>query len=217
MSDLSCALKETLVSVIKQCYQNNWSPATSGNYSCKASFNNKEDQIYLTPSGFHKGLLMPCDLITLNLQGEILHLPQHEQKRYKTSAETQLHLQIYNAYPESCCVLHIHSPYATLMSLLASENYVALQGLELQKIFPQITTHESSLEIVVVPNHQNMEYLTQQLVPYLLHMKQIPAYLIKGHGLYTWANSIEQTFYQLEALEAMFQLEYLQQLTHRHK
>jgi len=187
------------VSVIQNCYNEGWSPATSGNYS----FRDEKGQIHITPSGLHKGRLTEQDLLVMDLSGVLLHIPFHDPLRYRPSAETKLHLQIYAQCADARAVLHVHSPYATLISLVTQKNQISISQLELQKIFPSIGTHDTTVCIPVVDNHQEMDALSEALSPYFQQPMQIPAYLIRGHGLYTWADSIDQAFYQIEAIEAM--------------
>ena len=197
------------VSVIQDCYNQGWSPATSGNYS----FRDEKGQIHMTPSGLHKGRLTEQDLLIMDVSGAVLHIPFQDPLHYRPSAETKLHLQIYAAYTNARAVLHVHSPYATLASLLTHNHQIYISQLELQKIFPNIESHDTTIASPVVDNHQEMDILTETLKPYLKdesHQKTnsilgmpVPAYLIRGHGLYTWAENIDQAFYQIEAIEAM--------------
>jgi methylthioribulose-1-phosphate dehydratase len=202
------------VSIIQTCYNQGWSPATSGNYS----FRDEEGQIHITPSGLHKGRLTEQDLLVMNVSGALLHIPFDDPLRYRPSAETKLHLQIYAACANARAVLHVHSPYATLASLLTQKKQIQISQLELQKIFPNIDTHDTTIDIPVVDNHQEMDALSATLQPHFEQSsfeqssfqkttsQQVPAYLIRGHGLYTWAENMDQAFYQIEAIEAMFRM-----------
>jgi methylthioribulose-1-phosphate dehydratase len=62
---------------------------------------------------------------------------------------------------------------------------------------------------VVIPifaNDQNIPRLAQQVADYL-DKHQIHAYIIDGHGLYTWGNSVHETLRHLEALDFLFECE----------
>lgn len=57
--------KEALAGICHMLYQRNLVTACDGNISSKVS----KDHILLTPSGMNKGLLLPEDIIVLDLSG----------------------------------------------------------------------------------------------------------------------------------------------------
>jgi methylthioribulose-1-phosphate dehydratase len=78
---------------------------------------------------------------------------------------------------------------------------IRLQGWELQKAITGYRTHESVLEIPVFPNTQHMPELVAQVDAWLDAGKPLHAYLIDGHGIYTWGRDMAETQRHLEALE----------------
>jgi methylthioribulose-1-phosphate dehydratase len=99
-------------------------------------------------------------------------------------------------------VLHTHSRTQSVASrLFADDGVIRLQGWELQKAITGYLTHESTLDIPVFPNTQHMPDLVAQVEAWLDQGKPLHAYLIDGHGIYTWGRDMAETERHLEALE----------------
>lgn len=171
-----------------------WVPATSGNFSARLS----DGTIAITVSGRHKGHLQAEDIMRIDSEGKSLD--------GKTpSAETLLHTQLYRRFPSVNAVLHPHSLSATLVSRVFKTEIV-LENYELLKAFAGIKTHESRLVVPVFANDQDIPRLAKQVDAYL-NQQSIHAYIIDGHGLYTWGNSVQETLRHLEALDFLFECE----------
>lgn len=190
-------LASELIAAGKRADERGWVPATSGNFSARLP----DATIAITVSGKHKGKLQLQDIMRIDRHGQSL---DHR----KPSAETLLHTQIYQSYETAGAVLHPHSPAATLISLLHPDG-VVLEGMELLKAIEGVNTHETSIHIPVFPNDQNMQKLASSVASHLAERKApMSAYLIAGHGLYTWASTVETALRHIEALEAMFELKF---------
>ncbi len=175
-------------------HQRGWVPATGGNFSARMA----SDRMLITASGWHKGELTEDGFLVADLDGTA------EDSSRKTSYETQLHCQIYQAQPAAACVLHTHSVANTLLSRRLRS--VTLRDYELLKLLPGISTHDVTVEIPVFDNDQDIPRLAARVDA---HMKQhvVPAYLIAGHGLYAWGSTVAQARHRVEALEFMFECE----------
>ncbi|RCS30002.1 methylthioribulose 1-phosphate dehydratase [Rhodanobacter denitrificans] len=169
-----------------------WTPATSSNFSMRVDAGHAA----ITVSGRHKGRLGRDDIMLIDLQGHAVGTDA------RPSAETALHTQIYRRWPEMNAVLHTHSRTQSVASrLFAGEGVIRLQGWELQKAISGYHTHESVLEIPVFPNTQHMPELVARVDAWLDAGKPLHAYLIDGHGIYTWGRDMAETQRHLEALE----------------
>jgi methylthioribulose-1-phosphate dehydratase len=166
-----------------------WTPATSSNFSARID----AEHAAITISGRDKRRLNRDDIMLIDMQGNAVGTDA------KPSAETALHTQIYRRWPEMGAVLHTHSRTQSVASrLYADEGVIRLQGWELQKAITGYSTHESLLEIPVFPNTQHMPELVDA---WLDAGKPLHAYLIDGHGIYTWGRDMKETHRHLEALE----------------
>jgi methylthioribulose-1-phosphate dehydratase len=172
-----------------------WVPATSGNFSAKLS----DGTIAITVSGKHKGHLQRDDIMLIDAEGCSLD-------GQKPSAETLLHTALYQRYPQVQAILHPHSINATLAARLFKHEIV-LEDYELLKALSGIDTHESRITIPIFANDQNIPRLAIAVDEYLDQHGDIHAYIIAGHGFYTWGGSVAETLRHLEALEFLFDCE----------
>ncbi len=172
-----------------------WVPATSGNFSARLSDGN----IAITVSGRHKGQLQRDDIMLIDSQGRSLD-------GQKPSAETMLHTMLYQRYPKVGAVLHPHSINATLAARLFNAEIV-LEDYELLKALAGIDSHETRISIPIFANDQNIPRLAAEVEAYLNKHGDIHAYIIAGHGFYTWGGSVTETLRHLEALEFLFDCE----------
>lgn len=172
-----------------------WVPATSGNFSARL----RDGHIAITVSGRHKGTLGPEDIMVIDAEGRALD-------GKKPSAETLLHTAIYRRYPGVHCVLHPHSPSATLVSRMFGEELV-LEDYELLKALDGVTSHETRIIIPIFPNDQNIQRLADTVDAYLEAHGDVYGYIIAGHGFYTWGSSVEDALRHVEALEFLFDVE----------
>jgi methylthioribulose-1-phosphate dehydratase len=172
-----------------------WVPATSGNFSARLS----NGTIAITVSGKHKGQLQSGDIMRIDADGQALD-------GKKPSAETLLHTALYRRFPEVRAVLHPHSLNATLASRLFADAIV-LEDYELLKALPGIDTHAARTVIPIFANDQNIPRLARQVENYLDNNDPVYAYIIAGHGFYTWGASVKDALRHLEALEFLFDCE----------
>lgn len=176
-------------------HQRGWVPATSGNFSARLS----DGSIAITVSGRHKGELRPDDIMRVDADGNSVDGRQ-------PSAETLLHTSLYRRFPHVGSVLHPHSPSATLISRWFSGE-VVLQGYELLKALEGIETHEARVVVPIFGNDQNIARLALQVDDYMERHAGLFAYIIAGHGFYTWGSSVKDALRHVEALEFLFELE----------
>jgi methylthioribulose-1-phosphate dehydratase len=189
-------LAAEIVAASRAFWARGWAPATSGNFSARLG----GSAILLTASGLDKGDLTEEGLLTVGLDGSPL-----PPSLGRPSAETALHLALYQRFPAAHAVLHVHSPAATTLSMLAGAGAeVRLEGWEMLKALAGVTTHEHVEIVPVVGNDQDTRRLAARADERLDRLPDAHAYLIAGHGLYTWGGSIAEARRHVEALEALF-------------
>lgn len=192
--DFAQAARE-LVEAGRYIHAHGWAPATSGNFSARLP----DGRIAMTVSGKHKGHLSIDDIMLVDADGQPL-----DQR--KPSAETLLHILLYRRYPAVGAVLHPHSSNSTLASRLF-QNELVLENYELLKALDGITTHASRVVVPIFPNDQNIPHLSLRVDEYIALHGDIRAYIIAGHGFYTWGTSVADALRHVEALEFLFDLE----------
>lgn len=187
---------QALVDVGQRAFAQGWVPATSGNFSSRLD----EESIAITVSGTHKGFLSIDDIMMVDYRGQSLDGKQ-------PSAETLLHTQLYQHDDAIGAVLHTHSVSSTVLSRV-QKGELLLDGFEVMKAFRNIDTHDAPLVIPVFENDQDIARLSEKVMTWLdRHGSTVPGYLIEGHGLYAWGESVAETMRHLEAFEFLFQCE----------
>lgn len=185
------ARADSIIANVRELSDRGWTPATSSNFSERLD----DRHAAITVSGRDKGRLVPDDIMVVDFDGR----PVATDRR--SSAETLLHTQLYARFPEIGCVLHTHSQTQTVASrLFAGAGHVRLEGYELLKAFRGNETHETALDLPVLPNSQDMPTLAAQ-VDALLDAQPMWGYLIDGHGLYAWGRDMAEARRHLEAFE----------------
>jgi methylthioribulose-1-phosphate dehydratase len=172
-----------------------WVPATSGNFSARLP----DGTIAITTSGKHKGCLQVDDIMLIDADANALD-------GKKPSAETGLHTALYKRYPSIQAILHPHSINAILVSRLFGDGII-LENYELLKAFRGISTHETQITMPIFANDQDIPRLSQVVDSYLDTVTDCYAYIIAGHGLYTWGESVPEALRHLEALDYLLDCE----------
>lgn len=184
----------TIVATGRWLDSKGWAPATSGNYSCRLD----DGSIAVTVSGRHKGRLTDEDVMRVDMAGASL-----DGKR--PSAETMLHLMIYAMFPGVGAVLHSHSPTAVALTRAYPERAGwDFAGHEMVKALPGVTTHETRVTVPIVGNSQDMAVIRDAVSPLL---GAVPAYLIRGHGLYGWGADMAEAERVIEVIEWLIMAE----------
>jgi methylthioribulose-1-phosphate dehydratase len=188
-------LAQQMIEAGAMFHRRGWVPATGGNFSARL----ESDRVLITASGIHKGELKPGDFLVADLDGRPLEAGR------KASYETGLHMQAYRFNPTIGAVLHVHSIANTVLSRRLDR--IVLTGYELLKILPGSPDPAATAEIPVFGNDQDIARLSAEVDAYMKEERQVPAYLIAGHGLYAWGDNVAQARHRVEALEFMFECE----------
>lgn len=196
MSDNFHTVATQLVEAGRALHELGMVPATSGNFSALLD----NGHIAITVSGRHKGKLTTDDIMILNPDGSAM-----DQR--KPSAETGLHLQLYKRFPSVRAILHPHSRAATQTAAMTKDKIV-LQNYELLKAFSGINTHKTKMLVPIFDNDQDINRLAGVVESYMQANEPIQAYIIRGHGFYCWAESVEAVLRHCEALEFLLQCEF---------
>ena len=184
-------LADELIANIRELAVAGWTPATSSNFSQRLDARHAA----ITVSGRDKGRLNRDDIMVVDFDGHAVG------SNHRPSAETLLHTQLYQRFPDIGCVLHTHSHNQTVASrLYGATGRMHLEGYELLKAFAGNHTHEAAVDLPVLPNTQDMPALAAQ-VERLLDAGQLWGYLIDGHGLYAWGRTMAEARRHLDAFE----------------
>ena len=180
---------ESIAAIGRFAAARGWVPATSGNFSCRIDART----IAVTRSGVDKGNLGPGDVAAIDIDAPI---PPG------LSAETPLHIARYRADAGVGAVVHVHTVAATVLSRLhAGDGVLNLSGFEMHKALRGITTHETDVALPIFANAQDTVALAAEVNARLGGSPAIPAYLLVGHGMYAWGETMADARRHLEAVE----------------
>ncbi|MDI9260695.1 methylthioribulose 1-phosphate dehydratase [Alicyclobacillus sendaiensis] len=177
-----------------------WLPATSGNLSVRVS---EEPLTFaITRSGADKSRLRPEDVLLLDAQMQV-----QGETLYKPSAETTVHVALYEKF--GCgSILHVHTVYNNLVSeLYAERGFVEIGGHELVKALGH-WEEDAAVRIPIVPNWADLHRLGSAVADAAL--ADVPAVLVRAHGVYAWGDTPDDARRHLEAVE--FLCEYVYKL-----
>ena len=191
---------EQLIAMTNRYYQRGWTPATSSNFSIRSPSPNS-NIIQITRSGRHKGTLTQQDFMRIKTTGEAID-------DGRPSAATDLHLLVYQEQVKIHAVLHTHSPAATVLSMAHTQDALEFNNYEIAKAFPEIETHKTPIKLYIYDNDQDIPALATRIKPQL-HNLPIPGFIIRGHGVYTWGETLVDAERHLEAIEYLLSCEIL--------
>lgn len=192
---------EALTDVIHFLHARGWTPATSSNFSCRLP--DGQAGFSISVSGLDKGTFTAQDFLDVDLSGQVI---RPAQAHLRPSAETLLHALVYQQFPAAQVVLHTHSVNGTVLSkLYEAEQGLLLKDFEVLKGLEGIATHQAELWLPIFSNHQDMTVLAGQIEPALREQTPVYGFLLAGHGLYTWGNTLAQAKRHVEVFEFLFE------------
>ena len=78
------------------------------------------------------------------------------------------------------------------------------------KAMSTIESHERRLRVPVFPNDQNVARLADRVA---VHAGVTHGFMIAGHGLYTWGDSVAAARRHIEAIEFLLECEHIRRST----
>ncbi len=170
---------------------------TAGNLSLRLP----DGSFWITASGRPKGQLTPGDFIRMDLEGNILERPNPQ---LRPSAETSIHQAVYNCFLEAQACYHIHSIEGNLVCGLASGDGLSLPPIEMLKGLG-IWSENPRVEMPVFANHLEVAKIAEEIGDRFGDTPpQIPALLIRDHGITVWAKTAEDAYHYVELMEYIF-------------
>jgi methylthioribulose-1-phosphate dehydratase len=188
-------IRAAVAQLARACHARGWAPATSGNFSSRAG-----SLIAITSSGHDKGLIDARHVMLVDGAG----LPAEDTPE-RPSAETALHVALYRHDERIGAIAHTHSLAAVVLSRRArADGVLVLSGYELAKAFQGVTSHTFEIRVPVVANSQDIPALAAAVEARLrIGGASVPAFLVAGHGAYTWGADLRQVQRHVEALEML--------------
>jgi len=190
-------LRTDLIAAAKHFYDRGWMLGTAGNLSARLP----DGSFWITASGRAKGQLTASDFIRMNLDGGIVEQPVPDSR---PSAETSIHLAVYNCFPDAKACYHVHSIEANLVSRLTAGDSVSLPAIEMLKGLG-VWEENPQVAIPLFANYLEVPKIAKEISEYFaISAPSVPALLIRDHGITVWADSPAAAYNYVEIVEYIF-------------
>ena len=188
--------RAALIEIARDFHARGWMAGTAGNLSTREH----DDSFWITASGKPKGRLQETDFLLVSIaDGKII---EHTGNA-KPSAETAIHRALYQCFPDARACLHVHSVDACLAAARATATADSLplppiemlKGLGVWDEHPQVSLplFENFLDVTKIAEAITARF--QQSSP------QVPALMVRGHGVTVWGGSLQEAYNRVEVLE----------------
>lgn len=183
-----------LADIKDELAKRDWFMGTSGNLAIKVKDNPL--QFLVTASGKDKRKRTSEDFLLVDASGN----PASET-HLKPSAETLLHVEIYNR-TKATCSLHVHTIDNNVISeIYGDEGAFTIKGQELIKAF-DMWEEDATLTFPIIYNHSHIPSLAREFAEHITG--DSGAVLIRNHGITVWGKSAFEAKKLLEASEFLF-------------
>lgn len=194
---LLAATGESLCRTVAEISSRGWCLGTSGNFS--VTLDRDPLRLLITLSGRDKGRLTADDLVVVGADGSPV------DGAGAPSAETLLHCALAQEVGAGS-VLHTHSVAGTLLGEhFRARGELAISGYEMLKGIGEIRTHEAEVVVPVLGNTQDMPLLAGQVRRLVTAQPELCGFLLAGHGLYAWGETLERAKRHVEIFEFLFE------------
>jgi methylthioribulose-1-phosphate dehydratase len=185
-----------LITIARHFYQQGWMVGTAGNLSVRLP----DGSFWITASGKSKGELLLTDFIRIYPNGSV----EKPSPELKPSAETVIHQVVYNLFAEANSCFHVHSVEANLVSHFVDGDNLPLPPLEIVKGLG-VWEENPNCTIPVFTNHLQVSRIADEIKERFTNASpDVPALLIRNHGVTVWGSSSETARNYIEVVEFIF-------------
>lgn len=189
--------RSELIAAASHFYRQGWMVGTAGNLSARLD----DGSFWITASGRSKGQLESKDFVRIDRQSQVI---EKGSENAKPSAETAIHQALYTVFPDARACYHVHSIEANLASRLLDQDLLPLPPLEMLKGLG-VWEENPQCAMPVFDNHFQVPRIAAQIEHrFKTEVPNVPALLIRDHGVTVWANSTEAAFHSIELVEYIF-------------
>lgn len=166
-------------------HQHRYIVASDGNLSIRIA----PDRLLITPSGLHKGLLRPEQVIMTDLEGRVIRSYHPAGRDLRASSEILMHLEAYRQRPDVSAAIHAHPPMAVACSVV---------GISLaEPVLPEIVYHLRAIPTIPYATPAGPASADAIRDPIRDH----DALLLERHGTLTVGQNLEEAYMRLEQVE----------------
>ena len=190
-------LAAKLTEIGRQFHARGWVLGTSGNFSAVVS--QRPLRLAITATAVDKSTMSADDIVEIDEHSKVL------AGSGRPSAEASLHLALARVRGAGA-VLHTHSVWGTILSEVATENGLAIEGYEMLKGLAGVGTHEHREWLPILDNTQDWTAAVPHAEGVLTRHPKAHGFLIRRHGLYTWGRDLAEARRHVEILEFLFEV-----------
>lgn len=188
--------RPSLMDAASHFYSQGWMVGTAGNLSVKMP----DGSFWITASGMSKGALRHESFVRVYPDGYVFQAAPE----FKPSAETSIHQAIYSLFADAQACYHVHSVEANLVSNFTEADEILLPALEMLKGLG-LWEENPNCTMPLFANHFHVPQIAADIKQrFQDNPPQIPALLIRNHGVTVWGNSLEVTRNRIEIAEYIF-------------
>ncbi len=192
-------LKQRVCTQNKRLFSSGLVLSTWGNVSARCD---TTGYIVIKPSGVSYESMVPEQMVVVDSQGNLL------ENGLKPSSDVETHLELYRNSPEIGAIVHTHSTFATIWAQLG-QNIPPLGTSHADDFYGEIPCSRALLEDEIEIDYEKntakvmVEALCQTQNADISHVsfQKTPAVLVKQHGPFIWANTVESAVNKAELLE----------------
>ncbi|MCA9519808.1 MAG: methylthioribulose 1-phosphate dehydratase [Myxococcales bacterium] len=190
----------SLCELIRWLHARGFTPATSSNFSVRPQ--GARDIFAVSRTGVDKSTFSPDQMMLVDASTGAARVPRDA----RPSAETLIHVVLYELFPEAACILHTHSVPGTVLSMQrASEGRIVFRDFEILKGLEHHDSHDVEEVLPIFANTQQMPELAARLRAHVGEHPELAGFLIEGHGLYTWGANVAAARRHLEVFEFLLE------------
>jgi len=178
-------LRQEIVKIGRLMYEKGFVAASDGNISVRLG----PGRILITPSGLHKGLMEPEQLLVVDEDGRPLASRTHAARHLKPPSELPMHLEVYRQRGDVTAVVHAHPPITIALSIA---------GVPLADcLLPEVIVFLGLIPTTAyaTPSSEENVRAIRDFIP------RHDAIVLQRHGSLTVGGSLMQAFMRLETVE----------------
>lgn len=186
-------LRQEIVQIGRLMYEKGFIAASDGNVSARIG----HDRLLITPSGLHKGLLEPEQLLIVDMDGEVKGPRTTVNRRLKPTSELPMHLEAYRQRPDIDAVVHAHPPITIALSIA---------GIPMADcLLPEVIVFLGIIPTTEYATPSGKENV-RAIHDFIKHHDGI---VLKRHGSLTVGDSPMQAFMRLETMEQQARIRFM--------
>jgi len=185
-------LRQTIAKICHLMYEKDFICASDGNVSARL----ESGRLLITPSGVHKGLLEPEQILVVDESGKPIGPRTRANRDLRPTSELPMHLEAYRQRPDIGAVVHAHPPIAVALSIA---------GISLAEcLLPEVIVFLGLIPTskYATPSSRENVIAIRDLI------KQHDGLVLKRHGSLTVGDTPLQAFMRLETLEQQARMIY---------